>query len=428
LLARENEVAEVVEIRGVVGTGLDDVLAQMREISLGGRTRRPLYHASISPEANANLTREQWAEAADELERGLGLSGHQRAIVRHVKKGREHIHVVWNRVNLLTLRAVHDGQSYTKHEACARLLEDKFCLPATLGVHSRPPGTRRPVAKMTDADRQAAERVGQPVADIAAILTAAWNSTATGKEFATAIGRQGICLASGRRGIVAVHLASGVPHSIPRRLGLRAAEVQARLSDIDQATLLTVEQAKARIKQSSTTRRPEMPASYGATCRRPRRRDQKTIPPLAPAYWEAQGYKVERLAASLLIRLSPTMEIEDRGDRLLLHRRDGGAPTDAELRILVAAAKAHMDGGNWDGVRFFGPPADQRRMKTIALAMGIPVSAISLECEEAPGIQAPSRMPNHVRRRLNPSPAPGNTPPAGEVPPPASPESSEVRP
>lgn len=51
LLARENEVAEVVEIRGTVATHLAGALAEMREVSLGGRTRRPLYHGSINLDA-----------------------------------------------------------------------------------------------------------------------------------------------------------------------------------------------------------------------------------------------------------------------------------------------------------------------------------------------------------------------------------------
>lgn len=40
------------------------------------------------------------------MENKLGLSGQPRAVVFHVKKGREHCHVVWSRIDLDKMRAV----------------------------------------------------------------------------------------------------------------------------------------------------------------------------------------------------------------------------------------------------------------------------------------------------------------------------------
>lgn len=433
LLARENSVAEVVEIRGVAADTLGDALAQMREVSLGGKSRRPLYHASINvsaDEADTAMTAERWSEAVNELERHLGLVGHQRAVVRHVKKGRTHYHVVWNRVDVSTLRAVHDGQSYARHECCARLLEARWNLRPVVGVHSRPPGAPRPVSRMTDADRQAADRTGTPVADVAATLSAVWASTATGQEFAAAIAANGLCLASGRRGIVVVDMSTGTPHSLPRRLGFRAADVQQRLADIDTATLPTVDQVKSGLRQRRPTGREEMPTTYGAAARRPRRRDQKTIPPLPMAYWEGLGFTVQRLTASYLIKLSPVTQLEDCGDRLLLHRNDGGQPTDEEIRQLVTACKEHMSGpGGWEAIRFFGgTPEFQRRCRAEAMKQGIGADLIRLECEETLRPLAAAPMPDHVRRRLHPDSAPGPSPLANDMPPSTPTPAQEVHP
>ncbi|HLN24644.1 MAG TPA: hypothetical protein VK558_11735 [Patescibacteria group bacterium] len=427
LVAKDNETVVFLE-------GCDDaaslrlVLSEMRAITMATRSRRALFHASLSLPADEafSLNDKRWIEAIDTLERLQGLTGHKRVVIGHCKKGRRHLHAIWCRAND-DLRIASDAHNFYKNEFAARELERRWNLCPVVGVHTRPAGTSRPVARMNHQEWQG-QRTGIMVSDVASILSTAWASTTTGQDFASAIQTAGIQLAIGRRGIIAVD-GAGTPFSLSRRLGLRAGEIQRRLADIDIATLPTVEAVKVSINQSKTTGRNEMPAAYGAAARRPRRRDQKTIPPLPASYWEGLGYSVERLAASLLIKLSPNCEIEDRGDRLLLHRKVGGAPTDAELRVLVAAAKAHMDApAGWDGVQFTGSPADQRRMRAIALEMGIPASAIALECEEAPGVQAPPKMPDHVRRRLKPSQAPEGKVPAGEVPPPSPTPAQEVRP
>lgn len=153
-----------------------------------------------------------------------------------------------------------------------------------------------------------------------------------------------------------------------------------------------------------------MRKAFGAASnRRPRRPEDQRPLPLPAAYWEDLGYTVERLVASLLIRLSPTTEIEDRCDRLILSRSDGAEPSDEEVRVLVAASKAHIEQrpGGWEGVRFFGGTPDfQRRARAMALAMGIPAHLISLECEDPPRPLAAAPMPQHIRRRLQPPPAP----------------------
>ncbi len=109
--ARGNEQVTVIELKGVATTSLPEALGDMHALSLSTRTRRGLYHASISvdPAESRRMAHGQWTLAADELERRLGLVGHQRALVRHIKKGRVHLHVVWSRVHPDTLKVAHDG-------------------------------------------------------------------------------------------------------------------------------------------------------------------------------------------------------------------------------------------------------------------------------------------------------------------------------
>ena len=119
LLSAENESVAVVELRGVSATDLPGAIEEMRALSLATRSRRPIYHASISPDADEarRMAPRQWSEAVDELGRRLGLDGHQRAVVQHTKSGRTHVHVVWSRIDPATLRVVLSGARKTGQAA-----------------------------------------------------------------------------------------------------------------------------------------------------------------------------------------------------------------------------------------------------------------------------------------------------------------------
>jgi hypothetical protein len=409
LLAAENERVAILELRGVGATDLSGAIEEMRALSLATRSRRPLYHASISvtPEESHRIPLRQWMAAADELERRLGLAGHQRAVVQHAKHGRKHIHIVWSRIDPATLRVTHDGQTYRKHEQCARALEQRWRLKPVIGAHTRPEGIDRPVAAATHKDWQAQARTGIAVKDVAAILRRCWRSSLDGESFMAAIKAEGLCLARGRRGIVVVDRA-GTPHSIPRRLGIKAVEVRRRLRDLDPAALPTVEAAK----HPPPTRRVSMPRKT-FTASQPRRRrpgqneDAQAPTPLAPGYWHALGYEAAPVGPIVVVTLSGGTRLEDHGDRLVLDR--DGEPTDEEIRLMVAAGKAK----GWGGIRFSGGSESfQRRARIEALRQGYELSQIALECED--GKPRPAAfdmpMPDHVRRRLAPPPAPDETP------------------
>ena len=48
---------------------------------------------------------------------------HQRVIVEHVKDGRQHFHVIWNRVSLVTGKAVWPGKDWEKAKQICRTME-----------------------------------------------------------------------------------------------------------------------------------------------------------------------------------------------------------------------------------------------------------------------------------------------------------------
>ncbi|RZI38554.1 relaxase, partial [Herbaspirillum sp. HC18] len=102
-----NETVRVMGFEGVAAQSVRGALMEMEAVAAGGRTGKPLYHISISPEADELLTDAEWALAADRLGRALGMADHQRLMVLHTKNGRQHAHIAWNRVNIETLKTAH---------------------------------------------------------------------------------------------------------------------------------------------------------------------------------------------------------------------------------------------------------------------------------------------------------------------------------
>lgn len=397
LMSGENETAEIIAMDGVVASDLLDAFEEMRALSRGTRCRKAIYHASINVAADEaeSVGLPKWQEAADELGRRLGLEGHQRVLVLHRKHGREHLHVVWGRVNPVTLKTVSDSGNYRTHEQVSRTMEERWGLKPVLGVHTRPKGTARPVAQATHQDWQASVRTGVPAMDVARRLEAAWAASTDGASFKREAEARGLCLANGRRGIVAVDEV-GTPHSLARRLGKRAAEVHARLADLDAAMLPSVEGAKAENKKGSKRRGSDMGEATKKVFSASAMAMQGQIDwDWVAAWWRRNGVEVQRGYDGIWIEWLGA-RWHDRGDRIEIQTE--GEPTDEQVSELVRACRER-----WGQIRFFGSEDFQRRARIEAMRQGVPPENIILECEEKGGTKRPEQqglLPDHVKKKL----------------------------
>jgi hypothetical protein len=200
-----------------------------------------MYQANINPYEHEHLTPEQWKESVDTLEKNLGLEGHQRVVVEHVKNGRQHYHVVWNRVDVETLRVADIGGNWPIHEKTARELEARFGLTPTPTPTNTP--DKKPALELYEI--RAAERSGIDPVALKAELTELWKSADSGKAFAAAIEERGYILAKGDSRDFCVIDGAGDAHSLARRLdGVRAKDVRERMADIDRESLPSVEEAR----------------------------------------------------------------------------------------------------------------------------------------------------------------------------------------
>ena len=244
-----NARAEVKEIFGLLAEDVPTALREMQAIAAQSRSHGNfLYQANINPQGNEQLTPGQWKEAVDTLEKNLGLSGHQRVVVEHEKGGRTHQHVVWNRVDVETLRVADMGGNYRIHTATARELESRFDLTPT---PTQPALDRKPTLELWEL--RAAERSGINPATLKDELSELWRSTDSGKAFAAALAARGYVLAKGDRRDFCVIDHAGDAHSLARRLdGVKAAQARERMSDLDRDALPSV--AEARATQRETRR------------------------------------------------------------------------------------------------------------------------------------------------------------------------------
>lgn len=262
----------------------------------------------------------------------------------------------------------------------------------------------------THSDWQASVRTGVSVASVANRIREAWDASRDGHAFANELLKRSLSLASGRRGIVVVDEA-GTPHSITRRLGIKAAEMQRKLSDIDIRRLPTVEEIEMR------TKHVHKPAGGS------RMRGKNNLPGIAPTwgdngppdwetierYWRELGHQPEKRWDAVWVWLDGGW-ITDYGDRLVI---DSENPTDAQISAIVAAGKSR----GWQGIKFTGPVAFQHRARLEALRQGFHPEKITLECEQGKGGGTPltpkDKMPEHVRKTLGlPDPdAPPRRPP-----------------
>lgn len=141
-----NEKTRIVEISDPSAKNLDDAFHNMWEVANCTRCTKPLHHISINPMKDETLTDKQVMAIVERCEEKYGykMFHHQRVIIEHVKDGRQHFHVIWNRVSLMTGSPVWPGHHWNKSKQVAREMEKEL-------------GLKRPTPKRAKRDRAKAK-------------------------------------------------------------------------------------------------------------------------------------------------------------------------------------------------------------------------------------------------------------------------------
>lgn len=248
----KNETVRVTEVRGTLSDDLHGAFNEMEDVASGTRCTKALYHAQINPDPDNPFTPDQWARSIEALEENLGLSAdHPRAVVFHVKDGREHAHVVWGRVNPDTMETWSDSWNYIRHEETSRALEQEFDRQIGRGAFTRGDDDVRPERTPEHWEMQQGERLGLDARDMRDELQAIRARCDNGGSFAVALEEEGYSLAMGDR-LCVIDPEGGV-HSLSRMLGMKAAAVRDYFTEFDLDALPGVEAVREKQREAQVT-------------------------------------------------------------------------------------------------------------------------------------------------------------------------------
>ncbi|HEV8414163.1 MAG TPA: relaxase/mobilization nuclease domain-containing protein [Bryobacteraceae bacterium] len=276
------EPAELLELRSPWAAGIDggdrhhtanqliEAFRDWQTLVEGTKQGRDgLYHAEINPEAHyaRNMTPEQWKRAADILGEELGLQDQPCALVLHAgKDDRPHLHVVWQRTDVDTMKVISDGYNYVAHERASQRMELEFGHEIIPGKHAKRDRKKQeefPRQKLTQDEDQFQKRTGLSKEQRIEQLTTLRAATDSGPAFKSALEDAGYILAKGDRGYVVVDQKGG--HSVlSRNVGLKKKEIEAFMAGVELDKLPTIEEAKA----TQAERRKALSKSNGQPARK----------------------------------------------------------------------------------------------------------------------------------------------------------------
>lgn len=250
----DNERVEIADLRGAVADDLYGAFAEFEAVAAGTRAEKYLYSLSINP--SEPLTRDQYLESIATIEDRLGLTGQPRAVVFHAKPdetgiAREHCHVVWSRIDVDKMKAIHLSHDKRKLMDCAVQLAHRFGheLPPGLKAWEEKHGFKKDKLEPTLAEKAQQDDTGITPEERRVEITQAYEQADSAEAFRAALDAKGYVLANGdRRGFVIVDRQCAV-HSLTRYIkGHKAREIKQRLAGLEADDLPSVDQAKELVK------------------------------------------------------------------------------------------------------------------------------------------------------------------------------------
>jgi len=190
LNACDNDSVEVADMRGAIAQDLHGAFAEWYAEAKATKCIKYLYSLSINPDhTQGPFNREHYDDFIRRTEDKLGLSGQPRAVVFHVKHGREHCHVVWSRIDTEKMKAVQLSHDHQKLRSVAQEYARDHNLTLPPGMrNNRGKDRYRDRDKAEDLrDKQQEEKTGVSKAQRRREITAAWRGSDSGQTFIRAL-------------------------------------------------------------------------------------------------------------------------------------------------------------------------------------------------------------------------------------------------
>ncbi|MBM6395292.1 relaxase/mobilization nuclease domain-containing protein [Ochrobactrum anthropi] len=257
LNAFDNELVEVAEVSGAIAPDLRGAFAEWEAIATGlTKCRNYLYSLSVNPDlGQGQLSRAQYMDYVDRVEKALGLSGQPRAIVYHIKNGREHCHVVWSRIDYQNEKAVHLAFDREKLMMVTRQFAREHGLELPEGYGPGRFDERRQKVSLYERAQERATGISKEERQLQ--VTQAWRQSDSPKAFVRALEDLGYVLATGNRPYVLVDIYGGM-NALPKLIddrSVRTKDIRAFLAqEFPPESLPTVDEAKALVAQHRKAR------------------------------------------------------------------------------------------------------------------------------------------------------------------------------
>ena len=252
--AYDNEYVEVAEVRGAVAHDLHGAFAEW-EVCAYAMTgcRNYLYSLSVNPDpAQRQLTRAEYRDYIDRAEGKLGLLGQPRAIVFHIKDGREHCHVVWSRIDTEHGKAVHQPFDRQKLMMVTRQFAREHGLALPGGMVPDAGRERGKKKSLSLYEKHQQDATGLTKEERIRQVTDAWRRSDGARAFVRALEELGYVLATGKRPYVLVDL-YGEMNALPKLIddrAVRTKDIRAFLEpDFPAVSLPSVDEARALVAQ-----------------------------------------------------------------------------------------------------------------------------------------------------------------------------------
>ena len=246
LMKEENDHVSVHEVRGFVSDTLLGALNEAYAVSRGTKCTQFLYSLSLNPPPSEKASTADFEEAIEKAEKRLKLDGQSRAIIFHEKDGRRHAHVVWSRINIKEMKAVHMAYDHTRLIALSRelILEHGWTMPEGLANSAK----RNP-KNFTLEEWQRAKWLGKDPEAARTAIQDAWAISDSKYALIHALEARGFLLGKGdKAAFVAVDI-HGEIYQIARMLPkeIRVKDVRVKVGDED--GLPSVAKVKEQVSQ-----------------------------------------------------------------------------------------------------------------------------------------------------------------------------------
>ncbi|RCK43659.1 hypothetical protein TH25_21140 [Thalassospira profundimaris] len=248
LNAQDNEQIELAHVRGSIARDLHGAFAEWElQAETLTNCRNYLYSLSINPDPAQNrLSREQYLDYIERIEKALGLEGQPRALVFHIKHDREHAHVVWSRIDAMQGKAVHLAFDHEKLMRVTRQFARDHGIELPDGYFKDREDLEKS-GQLSLYEKHQQETTGLTKEQRVELVTELWRKSDSAKAFVQALGSHGYMLATGNRPYVLVDIYGDV-NALPKLINdkqVRTKDVRAFLErDFPPESLPSIEEAK----------------------------------------------------------------------------------------------------------------------------------------------------------------------------------------